>query len=126
MKNRGTGLGSAVESQGVERAAVGAAEEYDGRADFIAHPPRLLQLLLVGPRKRRRVVEALRYALSNAGGNGTALGSLVADGDDPRVQLAALGHIPHGLRWLARQIDPDFSHDLDDERVDCCRLEPRA
>lgn len=99
---------------------------FDRSPDLVTDFPRARQLLFMRAAERRRVREAPCTTVADARKDRTALGSLVAHRDDESEQLAALHDVPHCLALLVRQVDPHFSHDLDDEGIDRAGLETGA
>src|SRR5688572_31220136 len=66
-------------------------------------------------------------ALSDAREDGTFLGAgLIANGHDVGDELPGLEDVENGLRFLFGNIDPDFLHRFDHERIQRSRLEAGA
>lgn len=60
---------------------------------------------------------------SHAWKDGTALSArFIADGDDARECLAGFDHVVDGLRLVPGNIDADFLHCFDDDRIEVAGL----
>jgi hypothetical protein len=83
--------------------------------------------LLMAPPEAGWIGEAPMQTSRDAGEDRTALGAaLVTDGDNVGEALAGLEGIENGFCSVAGDVDTDFPHRLDHNRIECVGLETGA
>jgi len=93
----------------------------------VAHFAGLCQFFFRRALKTGRVRETPVQPPGHTGKNRAAFRAcLIANSDHVGKYFAGLEHIKHGLRLITGNINADFLHRLDDDRIEFARFESRA
>lgn len=93
--------------------------------DFVADLPHARPLFFVRSGQGRRIGKTPVHTFGDARENWTFLSAgFIANGDDVGKKFSRFEDIEHRLRFLLRNIDADFLHRFDHERIQRSRSSP--
>jgi hypothetical protein len=109
------------------RGAYLVAPHLDARTNLVADFACAGKPLFARAGKRGRIWKTPVQPLGHTGKNRAAFSAgFVADRDHVSEQLAGFEDVEHGLSLILRNINPDFAHRFDGQRVERSRLQPSA